>query len=357
MHIFDQLKSIFRVEPRKPYVSEQYAQIPDGKYVAWHMDVNPTDQYPYVQIVSKMLNMPVVVFGNGVAPMPVRKAAYVAKNAAVIVASDLMGSVLASLYEVPTLCLFGNRPAETTEPYVRPKRYSSIWSGKATFGRDGAESIKSILPEEIANTILGMVGAKHRITSKTIFIGDRFCGEKVLFLYPSKAQAIKSRIKTCAILYDDSISAENLNRAADACDSFFLNINGKLPDGFLARNVRKIAGVEVVCDNTPFSVARDLNMLGKKFSAMCFDPASPSLLDYVDHKVVRVEPLPDCSGAVYGSSADFFDGEKTYPSLPALKEGLEKVSPMPIMGHERLPDYFRFKHFFYVTRSGDARSS
>lgn len=355
MHIFDQLKSLFGVEPRRPFIADQYAQIPDGKYIAWHMDVNPTDQYPYVSIVSKMLKVPIVVFGNGVSASAHRKSAFVAKNAAVIVASDLMGSILASTYDVPTLCLFGNRPPETTEPYIKPKTYTSLFSGKETYGRDGAASIRSIMPEDVANALLGLLGQKQRVTSKTLFVGDRFCGEKVFFFYPSKATSLKQRIKSCILLADDSISAETLNFAADACDSFFLNVNGGLPDGFLARNAKKIVGVEIVCDNTPFSVARDLNMLGKKFSAMVIDPACPNLLDYVDHKVVQLEPLPDCRGAVYGSSADFFDGEKIYPSLPALKEGVEKRDSQPIIGHDRLPDFFRFKHFFYVARSGDAR--
>lgn len=354
MHIFDQLKSLFGVETRPPFISEQYAQIPEGKYVAWHMDVNPMDQYPYVSIVPKMLKVPIVIFGNGVAETSHRKSAFVAKHASVLVASDLMGSILASTYNVPTVALFGNRPPETTEPYIKPKFYESVFSGKATYGRDGTAGIKSIMPETVANAILRLLGERQRVTSTTIFVGDRFCGDRALFLYPSKAGAIKRRIKSCIMLFDNAISAENLDIAANACDSFFLNINGKLPDGFLARNAKKIVGVEIVCDNTPFSVARDLNMLGKKFSAMCIDSASPNILDYVDHKVTKLEPLPHCVGAFYGSSGDFFDGERVYPSLPALKEGLEKTNPMNIMGHDTYPDFFRFKHFFYIARGGNA---
>lgn len=342
MHIAESYRKIFGVKPVKPFIADSFVAVPDGKYVLWHVDKMHVDQYDHAPITIKMLGMQVVKCGEGIKPISFRELAHAIKHAEVVISSSIISSELAGIYGKKTICLFGNRTPDTTSPYFRPDKLK-ILVGSATPSfrqSEDSKAINNIPPEDIANAVFELVGDKRRVTSKTVGVGNKFCAGRKLFIYPKRLPPPNARIKEAYVVVDSLSDRETVKAWKAAIDrpAVVLLSGGCDMYGFKA--------AIIYADEAPISAVDQCERLGIPYELVGLS-VTDNLAQFCDHAVKELRPPLATEKTFFDSSAAFFDGEKEYPSLYHLKNGIEKAAPRLTIGHDTR-DFRAFGDYFYV---------
>lgn len=340
MHIVDSFRKIFGVKPTKPFVADSFVALPTDKYILWHVDKMGVDQYDHAPITIKMLGLQVVKCGEGIKPISFRELAHAIKNAEVVISSSIVSSELAGIYGKKTVCLFGNRSPDTTLPYFRPEKLKVLVGSESPSFRqsESPKAINNIPPEDIANAVFELFGDKRRVTSKTVSVGSKFCAGRKIFVYPKVLP--KARIASASIVVDHLSDPEKVAAWVAAIDKPTLT----LLDGDC--DVSAFKAATIFADSASVRAAKQCESLGIPHEFVGLG-VTDNLIDFCDDTVKEVRPTGATEKTFFDSAAVFFDGEKEYPSLYHLKNGLEKSAPRLTIGHDTR-DFRAFGDYFYV---------
>jgi hypothetical protein len=209
MHILEQYALNCGLKIGKPYIHEKYFPLPFEKYITF----NPfgkfnSRKYSYWQDVIDLIfpilskeNIGIVQIGgqNEIAyqnctPLMgqtnFNQTAYIINNSLLHFGVDSFPIHMASYFDKKIVALYCNMYAQQSKPYwSSPENIKLIQAdlnGKkpSYAAEENPKTIDNIKPEEIASSILSLLGLDKTINQKTIFIGNKY-GALLLEAIPS----------------------------------------------------------------------------------------------------------------------------------------------------------------------------
>lgn len=194
----------------KQSLTEHFYPLPFSKYITLHSSSGMQGKnYPYYQLVVDFLNpilssynIRIVQMGlkddaelSGCYPIKgktsVNQGSFILSKSLLHIGNDSVWCHRAGYLGIPLVELFGPTSVANHSPYGVDRSKAALieshrWGRNPTFAsQESPLSVSTISPEDVANSVLGLLGLSERINRKTQFIGPLY--QHLIFDYVPNA--------------------------------------------------------------------------------------------------------------------------------------------------------------------------
>ncbi len=217
MHLLDTYALHCGLKVDKPYIYTLYYPLGIERYITFQPFSNFAEkQYDYWNEVIGHLNpiledksIKVVQIGaKDDAPMKqciwtqgttkISQAAYLIKNGILHLGVDSFGAHVASGFSKKIVCLYSTNWANNCRPYWSDPKDIRLFEpdrseSKPTFNHEEGpnKSINKIKPEDIANSVLELLGSEDKVNKESVFFGDDYNKMKISLVPSSLTYSLK----------------------------------------------------------------------------------------------------------------------------------------------------------------------
>jgi hypothetical protein len=198
-HLIEEYAKSLGVKIGKPIIVDHFYPVLDQKYITIHADNKiPSKTYEYFPQVIKLLK-PILhqhgykIFQVGGHQDPIlestdarflnlsyKQSAYLLKNSSLHIGIDSLPIHIASMYDIPIVALYSHIYPSNAYPYwSSPEKIILLESekgeNKPSFSyQENPKTIRTIKPEDIANSALKLLNLNTQVIFKTLKIGSHY---------------------------------------------------------------------------------------------------------------------------------------------------------------------------------------
>jgi len=312
MHLIEAYALSCGVKIDKPFILESFFPLPFEKYISFQPFSKPSKNYDYWQEVINLIlphlienNINIVQIGADKEPIlqncysvvgqtDIKQAAYIIKNSLLHLGADSFGAHIASGYGKKIVALYSNNNINNVKPYwskeediilLEPKR-----NNKPNYSFDeNPKSINSIKPEEIAKSILKLLGIDNNFEiMQTIYTGKLY-NNKIFHIVPNHIVERNATINHCVVRMDLDFNEENLNQQLKLMPCIIAS-NRPINLNILKENKQNILGINYfIEDETSINFIRDIKNLSIKYQLYSYLPKekiNDYKLTYIDYGII-----------------------------------------------------------------------
>ena len=377
-HLIEEYAKNLGAKISLPIVRDHFFPLLVDKYITLSNDDDAESKhYPYYDIVLNLLkpflrheNIRVIQLGGkskieGVdraLNLSFKQQSFILSRSLLHVGSDNVLNHVASSKQIPTVNIFGNTFPEINRPVF--SRSSSnvnmapVWNKKPCFsGSDPQKQINTIKPEEIAESILGLLGInKEPIKFKTLHVGENF-KQKIVEVVPtvfSPLNLLEGQIPLVRADY-----GFNEDAFLRFCRSYKVSIHADQllqPQGLrnIAENIQTLfifvdSSWDAIPDNY-FKTLKNLNiecvLLVKEEKDLAFIRNKYFDTPVRFYRPEKESPCKIGDGTRFLSEKRIVEDGKEYLSYAHWKKGLDRNNRVL-----DTPEYWRESDHFYIYES------
>lgn len=231
--------------------------------------------------------------------------AYLIKNSSLHFGPDSFGVHLSSHYDIPIVSIYSISMPEVAGPHFGSsskhtlfKAYERVGNKKPSYSpKESPKSINTIMPEEIANAILGHLNISERINLSTIHVGNNYSHNTIREILPDCTTLMpfpEAPIDIRAdIHYDENLLAFHLNYWQKAV----VTTNKPIPSQLLKNFKSHIISITYeITDNDDADFAKHVVTLGIPLVLISYLPDAELLkkkIKYYEFGVINKIQEPD----------------------------------------------------------------
>ena len=198
-HLIEEYAKSLGVKIGKPVLVDHYYPTLHNKYITIHADDKiDSKNYEYFPQVINLLKpflkkneYKIYQIGGPQDPrlpnvddsflnLNYKQSSYLIKNSELHIGIDSLPIHIASMYDIPIVALYSHIYPSNAYPYWNTKKNVCILEAdrrgnKPSFGyQESPKTIRTIKPEEIANSALNLLNIEHSLNFKTLQIGSHY---------------------------------------------------------------------------------------------------------------------------------------------------------------------------------------
>ena len=234
-HLIEEYAKSLGVKIGKPVLVDHYYPSIYDRYITIHNDDKfDSRNYEYFPQVINLIrpilhenNIKIIQVGSSENPklinvdgvlinLNLKQSSYILKNSLLHVGIDSLPVHIASMYNIPIVALYSNVNLKNSQPYWSDKNKiilleSDKKENKPSYSpQESPKTIRTIKPEDIANSILKLLNINNTINFKTLYIGCHYHIPVVEVIPNFRANLQDQKEKTIYIRADLHFDDQNI---------------------------------------------------------------------------------------------------------------------------------------------------